>query len=68
MKTTTLRLRAIRWKPSATDDDRYNAHVWRKVRWAAGERWYWEWNLLKMGTRRAVHDGPIWRCVPEKTA
>jgi hypothetical protein len=43
MKTTTLRLRAIRWKPNATADDRCDANDARLALWLEGERFHWSW-------------------------
>jgi hypothetical protein len=43
MKTTTLRLRAIRWKPGATPEDRMAANDARLKLWSEGERFHWSW-------------------------
>jgi hypothetical protein len=45
MKTTTLRLHAIRWKRKATRDDMARADLNRASRWEKGERFHFDWHF-----------------------
>ena len=64
MKTTTLRLRAIRWKPESTYDDRLQARrEWRR------RELPWAWSCDQWGGGGMKSD--VWRAIhprAEKTA
>jgi hypothetical protein len=65
VKTTTLRLRAIRWKPGATWADRENADFERQHEWRYGRRRFhfgWHYKTTSAG-KTVAFASQIWPVV-----